>query len=80
MENNNKLKDIDIKNRMCYYFDDIMKVQDIDFENILLDERLYKNILIYDIYYKNPVGANPSRIRFEKVDGATEIYDGARYL
>ena len=32
-----------------------MRVMDIDFDNILLDEKLYKtykNILIYDISYK----------------------------
>ena len=36
--------EIDIKNRTCYYFDDIMRVpdRDIDFSNILLDEKLHK--------------------------------------
>ena len=28
MENENKLKETDIKNRTCYYFDDIMRVID----------------------------------------------------
>ena len=42
MESKNKLKEIDIKNRTRYYFDDIMRVTDIDFNNILLDENLYK--------------------------------------
>ena len=42
MESKNKLKEIDIKNRTCYYFDDIMRVIDVDFNNILLDENLYK--------------------------------------
>ena len=35
-----------------YYFDDIMRVVDINFDNILLDEKSYQNsyenILIYD--------------------------------
>ena len=37
-----------------------MRVMDIDFDNILLDEKLYKtykNILIYDISYKTFMGA-----------------------
>ena len=34
MENNDKLKEIDIKNRMCYYFDDIIKIEDYDLDNI----------------------------------------------
>ena len=32
---------------MCYYFDDIMEVKDINVDNFLLDKRSYKNILIY---------------------------------
>ena len=27
MENNDKLKEIDIKNCTCYYFDDIIKIE-----------------------------------------------------
>ena len=48
----------DIKNRTCYYFDDMMAVRYIDSMNILLDEKLYKNILIYDISYKIFMGLN----------------------
>ena len=35
MESKDELKEIDIKNRTCYYFDDIMRVIDIDFSDIL---------------------------------------------
>ena len=52
MESKDELKEINIKNRTCYYFDDIMRVRDIDFRDISLDEKAYKtfeNILIYDI-------------------------------
>ena len=34
MENNDRLKEIDIKNRMCYYFDDIIKIEHFDLDNI----------------------------------------------
>ena len=34
-----ELKEIDIKNCTRYYFDDIMRVVDIDFDNILLHEK-----------------------------------------
>ena len=48
MESKDKLKEIDIKNRTCHYFDDTMRVIDIDFNNILLDEKSYqKNLKIY---------------------------------
>ena len=41
-----------IKNRMCYYFDDMIKLEDFHLDNILTDEKSHKNILIYDISYK----------------------------
>ena len=52
MESNDELKEIDIKSCTCYYFDDIMRVTDIDFYKILLEQKSYENILIYDISYK----------------------------
>ena len=36
---------VNIKNCTCYCFDDIMRVIDIDFNNILLDKYSYKKIL-----------------------------------
>ena len=36
---NNELKKVRIKNRTCYYFDDIIKLGDIDIENISIDEK-----------------------------------------
>ena len=33
------LKKIDIKNTVCYYFDYTMRIIDINFRNILLDEK-----------------------------------------
>ena len=56
MEGNNELKEIDIKNRTCFYFDEIIKVGNFDFDNILLNKKFYKKlyerILIYNISYK----------------------------
>ena len=31
---NNEFKNVRIKNRMCYYFDDKTKCEDFDFDNI----------------------------------------------
>ena len=39
MESNDKLKEIDIKNRTCYYFDNIIKIEDFDSDDILRDEK-----------------------------------------
>ena len=57
MESKSELKGIDIKNCWCYYFHYVMRVRDFDFNNVLLDEKLYKNILIYDISCKIFMGA-----------------------
>ena len=47
----NKVKDIDIKNRTYYFFDDIINIKHFDLNNIKIDEKSYKNILIYYIGY-----------------------------
>ena len=65
---------------MSYYLNNIIKVEDFDFDNILINERSYKNILDYNISYKILIGAKPFHIRFDKVDGFTRVYDGTRYL
>ena len=38
---------MNFRNRTCYYFDDIMKVQAINVDNILLDENnlVYKHFM-----------------------------------
>ena len=86
MESKDELKEIDIKNRTCYYFDDIIRFwdRDVDLSDILLDEKLYKqkyeNILIYNTSYKTWMGPKPLRIRFDKIDGFIKINDKIRYL
>ena len=42
MEIKNELKEIDVRKSACHYFDHIMRVMEIDFNNILLDEKSYK--------------------------------------
>ena len=80
MESNDKLKKIDIKNRTCYYFDDVIKIEDFDLDNILIDEKSYKKMLVYNISYKILIDSKPLRIRFDKIDGFIRVYDGSRYL
>ena len=80
METKDELKEIDIKNRTCYYFDVTIRVIDINFSDILLNEKLHKNTLISDVSCKTFMGAKPLRIRFDEIDGFIKIYDGVRYL
>ena len=42
--------------------------------NILIDEKSYENISVYNIHTK------PLRIRFDETDGFIRVYDGTRYL
>ena len=37
MKSTDELKETSIKNRTCYYFDDPIKIEDFDFDNILID-------------------------------------------
>ena len=76
MESNDKLKEIDIKNCTCYYFNNIIKIEDFDFDNV----KSYKNILVHDISYKTLIGAKPFDIRFDKRNEFIRVYNGARYL
>ena len=84
MENNNELNEINIKNGTCYYFDDIMRVGDFGFCNILLDKKFYENsfenILIYNTSCQTFMGEKSLCIRFNKIDGFIKIYDRTMYL
>ena len=77
MEHNDELKEIDIKNCTCCCFDDIIKIEDFNLDNILIAEKTYKNILVYNISYKTLIGAKPLLVRFDKADGFIRVYDGA---
>ena len=51
MESNDKLKEIkEIKNCMCYYFDDDILILDLIL--ILIDKKMYENVLVYNIHTK----------------------------
>ena len=78
MESNDELKEINIKDHKCYYFNDIIKIKDFNLDNILIDEKSQENTLFYNILYKTLVDAKQLRIRFEKIDGFIRIYDGTR--
>ena len=47
----NKVKYIIIKNRTYDFFNDIINIENFDLNNIKIDEKSYKNILIYYIGY-----------------------------
>ena len=65
----NKVKDIDIKNRAYYIFDDIINIKNFDPNNIKTDERSYKNILIYYIGY-----ATIKDLKYIKINSINTLY------
>ena len=69
MESNDELKKINIENRKCYFFNDIIKFEDFDLDNIIIDEESYENILVYNVSYKTLIGVKPLRIGFDKMHG-----------
>ena len=74
-ESINELKEIGIKNCVCYYFDDIININDLDLSNILLNEKSFEILLIYDVAYKTVCSVKPLLIIFDKVN---EIYQKIR--
>ena len=83
-----KFKDINIKNHAYYFFDDIINTKNFDQINIKIDEKLYKNILIYYTGYvtiKNSKyvkinNVNPLYLIFIKVNRYFEKINKNKYL
>ena len=79
-------KDIDIKNRTYYFFNDIINIKDFDSDNIKIDEKSYKDILIYYIGYViikkdlNIYSLNRFYLILNNVNGYFEEINGNRYL
>ena len=46
-----KFKEIDIKNRTCYFLDDKINIKYLDLNKIKMDANSYRKILIYYIAY-----------------------------
>ena len=76
----NIVKDINIKDHVYYFFDDIIHIKDFDLNNIKIDEKSYKNILIYyiacvtikDSKYVKFNSVNPLHLMFNKMNGYFE--------
>ena len=57
-----------------------IEIEDYDFYNILLAEKLYETFFIHDISYKFLISAKSLGIRFDKVDEFIRVYDAGRCL
>ena len=83
---NNKVKDINIKNRTYCFSKDIINIENFDLNNIKIDETSQKDIYIYYIGYvtiKEYVKiykTSPSYLIFRYVNGYFEEINGNKYL
>ena len=80
------MKDINIKSRTYYLFDDI-NIKNLDSNNIKLIKKLYKNVIIYYIEYVTIKDSkylkvncvNPLYFIFNKVNGYFDQNDENKY-
>ena len=59
---------------MYYCFNDMIKLENVDFDNILIDQKSHENISNYKISYKTLTGRKTLTIRFDKIDGFISLY------
>ena len=77
-----KIKDINIKNRTYYFYDDMVNIKDFDPNLLKLDKKSFKNISIYYIGYitkkeKYKInGVNPLYLLFHEINGFIEKKKG----
>ena len=84
----NKIKDIRIKSRTYYFFDDITNIKNFDPNDINIDEKSYKDIHIYFIWYVTIKDSKFLKINsvnllyfiFNKVNGYFEKINESKYL
>ena len=80
------VKNVNIKNRIYYFCNDVISIKGFDLSNIQIDENSYKNILTYYIGYvtiKKDIkiySVNPLYLNFSKVNGYFEEINRNKYL
>ena len=80
------VKDINIKNRTYYVFNDIIYIENFDPNNIKIDEKSLKNIPIYYIVYVTikkelkSYSVNLLCLIFGEMNRYFEVINGNRYL
>ena len=84
-----EIKQIDIKNRTYYFYNDIIDLKDFDARLLKIDKKSYKNIGIYNIGYitikkiddsESIHCVNPLYLRVDHVNGCIEEKGVNKYL
>ena len=84
----NKVKDIDVKSHTYYVFSVMINIKNFDLNNIKLDEKSNKNILIYYIgyvtikesKYAKIYSVNPLHLILSNMNGYFEEINKSKYL
>ena len=83
------VKQIDIKNRTYYFYNDVIDLKNFDARLLQTDKKSYKNIYIYYIGYirilkiddyENIYSVNPLYLRIDHGNGYIEENNGNKYL
>ena len=83
-----KIKEINIKNRTYYFFDDMINIKNFDPNLLKIDKKSYKNNSIYyigyitmkDSDYVKINSVNPLYLIIDQVDRQFEEINGNKYL
>ena len=84
----NKVKEIGMKNLTYYFFNDIFNIKNFYLNNIEIDKKWYKSVVIYYIGYVTIKDSKNVKINslnllcliFNKVNGFFEEINGYKYL
>ena len=85
----NTTKQINIKNRTYYFYNDTIDLENFDAELLKIDKKSYKDINIYNIGYVTKIrigncmninSANPLYLGITRVNGYIEEKDSNKYL
>ena len=83
------VKQVNIKNRAYYFFNDMINIKDFDSSQLKIDKKSYKNISIYYIGYiaiksisdyENIISVNLMYLTIAEVDEYIEENNGNEYL
>ena len=81
-----KIKQINIKNRTYYFYDDMLNIKDFDSNLLKIDQKSFKNIGIYYIEYITKKDeykinrVNPLYLIVGEIDGFFAEKEGSKYL
>ena len=84
-----ELKQINIKNRTYYFYNDMINIKNVEPNLLKIDRKSYKNIGIYNIGYitikkiddyENIYSVNPLYLQVNHANGYIEEKNGNKYL